>query len=86
MTRWQSIATLVTFGFAGVIALCAGLGTALAQRDAALARERSATRRADACVVELDRETEAARVLEERVRTHLAIDDDRCPCSCGGEP
>lgn len=67
------------------IALSAGLGTALSQRDSARATEASATRRADVCAVDLARLTARAADLDERVRLHLAIDDDRA-CACWEAP
>lgn len=73
-------------GFLAALAFAIGMSHALGQRDTARAAEASATKRADQCADDLGHLARASAELDRNVRVHLAIDEDRCPCVCGGEP
>jgi hypothetical protein len=70
------------FGAVSVVA-CFVLGLALSARDAALDSADAEERRADQATAALARENRKSHDLSEHVRTHLAIDNERC-CECGG--
>lgn len=70
------------FGAVSVVA-CFVLGLALSARDAALDSADAEERRADQATAALAKLTTRSQRLRAEVEMHRAIDDDRCPCTCG---
>jgi hypothetical protein len=73
---------IVGLGVAGLVA-CASIGAALSQRDSAREKATAEERRADQATTALAKLTTRSQRLRAEVEMHRAIDDDRCPCTCG---
>ncbi len=75
----SSLACIVAVVFA------IGMSHALGQRDAARVDAAAEEARADTCAVAVAKLNDRAEELREHVRTHLALDDERC-CVCEVQP
>lgn len=77
------LAACLVLACIAALAFAVGMSHALGERDAAQAAADFEQARALSCNTDYLALYQRAQQLDQRVRLHIAIDDDRCPCVCG---